>query len=53
VSGDLDMQDDQRKFFSTIMMCMAYICDKLMFELIVADGQNPTIIEKWNVRPEI
>jgi len=35
--------------FKTMGMCMAYICDDLMFELIVADGQNPTIIEAWNV----
>jgi len=35
--------------FKTVSACMAYICDDLMFELIVAEGQNPTIIENWNV----
>ena len=35
--------------FKTMGMCMAYICDDLMFELIVAEGQKPTIIESWNV----
>ncbi len=35
--------------FKTVGACMAYICDTLMFELIVADGQTPTIIEAWNV----
>lgn len=35
--------------FKTISSCMSYICDELMFELIVADGQEPTVIESWNV----
>ena len=35
--------------FKTVGACMAYITDILMFELIVAEGQSPTIIESWNV----
>ena len=35
--------------FKTVQMCMSYICDNLMFELIVAEGQKPTIIESWNI----
>lgn len=35
--------------FKTITACMSFICDELMHELIVAEGQTPTVIEKWNV----
>lgn len=35
--------------FKTVSACMSFICDKLMFELIVAEGQKPQIIESWNV----
>lgn len=35
--------------FKTLTTCMAYICEELMYELIVAEGQTPTIIESWNV----
>lgn len=35
--------------FKTVGSCMTYICDKLMYELIVAEGQSPSLIEKWNV----
>jgi len=35
--------------FKTVNACMACICDELMYELIVADGQEPAIIESWNV----
>jgi len=34
---------------STVMGCMLYICDKLMFELLYAEGQSPHVIEGWNV----
>lgn len=37
------------KEFKTVAACMSYICDELMFELIVAEGQDPIIIESWNV----
>lgn len=37
-------------YFKTVQACMNYICDKLMFELIVAKGQTPTVIESWNVK---
>lgn len=37
------------KEFKTLATCMAYICEELMYELIVAEGQTPTIIESWNV----
>ncbi len=36
------------KVFSTVGLCMAYICEELMFELIVAKGQEVTEIESWN-----
>ena len=36
--------------FKTVSACMTYICDELMFELIVAEGQEPQVIESWNVR---
>lgn len=35
--------------FNTVQACMGHICDKLMFELIIAEGQEPTVIESWNV----
>lgn len=28
---------------------MSYICTELMFELLTAEGQSPTVIEDWNV----
>ncbi|MGH0003129.1 hypothetical protein ACQU0X_23925 [Pseudovibrio ascidiaceicola] len=28
---------------------MAYVCSELMHELILAEGQEPKIIEAWNV----
>ncbi len=35
--------------FKTLSACMVHICDILMFELIVAEGQEPAVIESWNV----
>ena len=35
--------------FKTVSACMGYICDELMYELIVAEGQAPQLIESWNV----
>ena len=35
--------------FKTVGACMTFICDELMYELIVADGQTPQAIESWNV----
>ena len=37
------------KDFKTLGAAVSYITDELMFELIVAEGQTPTIIESWNV----
>lgn len=37
------------KEFKTVQACMSYLCDELMFELIVAEGQEPKIIESWNI----
>lgn len=49
----LDERENHRgeapKEFKTVQACMGYICDDLMFELIVAKGQSPQIIESWNV----
>lgn len=35
--------------FKTVGACMTYICDELMYELIVAEGQEPAVIEAWNI----
>jgi len=35
--------------FKTVAACMAYICDILMYELIIAEGQKPQVIESWNI----
>lgn len=49
----LAMDERERPYpvteFKTISTCMAWICDQLMFELIVAEGQKPRVIESWNV----
>lgn len=33
----------------TIGSCFQYIMDELTFELIIAEGQDFTVIESWNV----
>ena len=49
----LDERGDGRNLptqeFKTVQACMSYICDLLMFELIVAEGQESIKIESWNV----
>ena len=37
------------KYFKTVQACISFITDELMFELIVAEGQTPQVIESWNV----
>ena len=49
ISGDYSRSDNQGKTFKTVQACMSYICDELMFELIIADGQEPIIIESYNI----
>jgi hypothetical protein len=49
VSGDYSRREEKAKTFKTVQACMSYICDELMFELIVAEGQEPQMIEAWNV----
>ena len=49
VSGDYSKQSDQGKEFKTLQMAIGYITDLLMYELIIAEGQTPIIIEEWNV----
>lgn len=49
ISGEHSRQDDQDKEFKTLQACMTYITDLLMYELIIAEGQKPIVIEKWNV----
>ncbi len=49
ISGEHSRQDDQDKEFKTVQACMTYITDLLMYELIIAEGQKPIVIEKWNV----
>jgi len=48
VIDDID-NNAPTKPFKTIGACMAYICDELMFELIIAENQTPHIIENWNI----
>lgn len=33
----------------TIALCMGYICEELMFEVVVAGGQEFSTIEPWNL----
>lgn len=35
--------------FNTLQAAVSFITDHLMYELIVAEGQEPIIIEGWNV----
>lgn len=35
--------------FKTLSSCMQFICDELMHELIIAEGQKFHTIENWNV----
>ena len=49
ISGEHSRQDDQDKEFKTLQACMTYITDLLMYELIIAEGQKPIVIEKWNI----
>lgn len=49
VSDERQGKDHAWKEFKTLPACMAFICDDLMFELIIADGQEPSVIESWNV----
>ena len=37
------------KEFKTVESCFNYIINELTFELIIAEGQTPTIIKSWNV----
>jgi len=46
--GEVSTRDEPIEFNSTDM-AMAYICGKLMFELIVAEGQDHQEIEAWNI----
>jgi len=36
--------------FNTVEACMSYICDQLMHEVVVAEGQEVRTIESWNLR---
>lgn len=49
VAGDHARASETIQKFKTVQACMSYICDKLMFELLIAEGQDFTVIEKWNV----
>ena len=49
ISGEHSRQDDQDKEFKTVQACMTYITDLLMYELIIAEGQKPIVIKKWNL----
>ena len=49
VSEERAGPNDGLKYFKTVQACMSFITDELMFELIVAEGQKPQMIEGWNV----
>lgn len=49
VSDERTRVATESKKFKTVELCMAYICSELMYELIIAEGQEPTVIEGWNV----
>ena len=49
VIGDHSKNHIETQYFKTVQACMSYITDDLMFELIIADGQEPQIIESWNI----
>jgi len=46
---DERQRDAPKKEFKTVNACMSCICDELMFELIVAEGQTPHKIASWNM----
>lgn len=46
--GELNLHNNAIEF-KTVSACMTYICDELMFELVMAEGQEPKIIEAWNL----
>ncbi len=33
-----DIKSSEKQIFNTVPACMAYICDNLMYELIVVEG---------------
>lgn len=44
--------EEKRKetfYAKTVGMCMGYICEELMFEVLVAGGQEIRTIEPWNI----
>ena len=49
VSDERPNRDPTWREFKTLSCAMQFICDDLMYELIVAEGQTPTVIEAWNV----
>lgn len=50
----LAMDERERPYpvteFKTLSATMTFICDQMMYELIVAEGQTPTTIEAWNIK---
>jgi hypothetical protein len=46
---DVDVRLKNLQPFKTLGACMAFVCDLLMYELIVVEGQTPQKIESWNV----
>ena len=49
ISDERDGHDHAWREFKTLTSAMQFICDDLMYELIVAEGQTPSVIESWNV----
>jgi hypothetical protein len=52
--GKYYIRDERHKeipacYFKTVGACMAWVCDELMHEVIVVEGQQPTTIAAWNI----
>lgn len=48
-SSKIEIEKEEPLNFNSVQACMSYICDKLMYELIIAEGQDFNVIERWNV----
>ncbi|KZL04572.1 hypothetical protein PsAD2_04655 [Pseudovibrio axinellae] len=46
-------KDHKPKAFKDQSVAMAFVCSELMHELILAEGQEPKMIEAWNVSQQV
>jgi hypothetical protein len=49
INGFDESEEEELPYFKTVSACMSYICDKLMYELIVVEGQEVHTIDSWNI----